>query len=439
MHKMYNKYMAEQGDKSPGNFFTEPISRRESFSRIVKIVGAASGLALSLYPNKDVSARNIPQKEFASFDDLLSDEQLQAAHIRIIQAPSVKLRLRKGIFDFPIFHDAKEGRLKEVAIVLIDHPNLSWNASNKMPEDAKLAFQAHCLNPAEATESYWKVRQENEKVMKSSYKEMQKTFKEQLDKTNAELKTLIADRDETLRQLSTVTDDYQRKLLTNQLSNQNGMVKTWGKLVLIDSQLLSNARSGEIDAELKLLELMWDRDRVIQKESEDSDVTGQFVKPGMIRIIDEEGEKKAKEQDPEGFKRYKRLLQEHPELQGKVFIFLAVGGKKKPDPTDSYPSPDKYKDMEVHNLQEAEAQGRYRFFGPYTAGSIFRHEASHYGDGEFARSEYEADTGGFESVVRAWETKQTTGRTDGYPIVFITSEGITVTKNTSQLSPKQSV
>lgn len=197
---------------------------------------------------------------------------------------------------------------------------------------------------------------------------------------------------------------------------------------------ISDTQQEKFKSKMKLAILsLDDREWVIRDESESNDIVGQIVR--LDRRDRELGDKETTE-DP-GWKRYEKLWQEHPELQNKVFIFLAVGGKKKPNPEDSYLAPERYHEMP--DIEKIKEKGGYRFSGPHTAGSIFRHETYHYNSGEKSNSEYEADTGGFESIVRAWETKQTTGRTDGYPIVFITAEGITVTKNTSQLSPKQSV
>lgn len=204
--------MAEQGDKSPGNFFTEPILRRAALGRISKMVGASVGLAIGLNPDRTASAKIALPKE-RIFDDLLSDELLQAAHIRIIQAPGVKLRLRKGIFEFPVFQDAREGKLKELVVVLVDHPSLSWNASNKMPEDAKLAFQAHSLNPREAPEEYWQNKQEQEKIIHQLFQEQEKLFQKMLEEiiTGSDEKALEGKIAEALKMASSAIDTAERQ------------------------------------------------------------------------------------------------------------------------------------------------------------------------------------------------------------------------------------
>lgn len=43
-------------------------------------------------------------------------------------------------------------------------------------------------------------------------------------------------------------------------------------------------------------------------------------------------------------------------------------------------------------------------------------------------SEYEADTLMFNSIVDAWDKYQKTGDSSGYPFVFVTPEGIIITK-----------
>jgi len=104
---------------------------RRTFSKgvIVFVLAAFTGLA---EPRKD----KMP-------DDLLSEEELKTAHIKIYQTRHTQLYLQQSALDqFPLFTDAKSGQLKEVVIVLVDHPKIDWIASEKMPEEAKLLWQA---------------------------------------------------------------------------------------------------------------------------------------------------------------------------------------------------------------------------------------------------------------------------------------------------------
>jgi|SRR3989344_938306 len=78
---------------------------------------------------------------------ILSDEELAAARIRIHQTPHTRLYLKQSaLAQFPLFQDAARGQLAEVVIVLVDSPNIDWEASQKFPQDARLVWQA----PADA-------------------------------------------------------------------------------------------------------------------------------------------------------------------------------------------------------------------------------------------------------------------------------------------------
>lgn len=74
-------------------------------------------------------------------DDTLTPEQLKAARIRIIQSPSVKLHLREGAFDVPVFRDAAEGKLDELVIVVSDKTN--WNITKTWDDEARTMWRTH--------------------------------------------------------------------------------------------------------------------------------------------------------------------------------------------------------------------------------------------------------------------------------------------------------
>lgn len=49
--------MAGEGEEKPGgNFFTEPITRRESFKKGVQLLGVLAGVAYGLKPDRIASA-----------------------------------------------------------------------------------------------------------------------------------------------------------------------------------------------------------------------------------------------------------------------------------------------------------------------------------------------------------------------------------------------
>lgn len=82
------------------------------------------------------SPKELPQ-------DILGEGELESANIRIGQADKVKIYLRKSVFQFPLFKDAKDGKLDEVVIVLSDYRNLlNAKASHTFPQDAKLLWKS---------------------------------------------------------------------------------------------------------------------------------------------------------------------------------------------------------------------------------------------------------------------------------------------------------
>ena len=72
--------------------------------------------------------------------DTISPEQLQRQHIRVIQTEQVKLYLRENISEFQLFNDAKNGKINEAVIVLVDASFLVWNMNNEVPKEARQIF-----------------------------------------------------------------------------------------------------------------------------------------------------------------------------------------------------------------------------------------------------------------------------------------------------------
>lgn len=126
----------------------------------------------------------------------------------------------------------------------------------------------------------------------------------------------------------------------------------------------------------------------------------------------------------------KNFLLHHPEAANKIYIFLAVGAKGAPLPKHSYPEP---KWIEQYSTGDPKEGWNYRFFSPFT-GFTLRHEISHYETYPFNRNssyphEWETDTLAYKRIKEAWEKFQSTGDSTGYPFVFVTKDGITITKS----------
>ena len=107
-----------------------------------------------------------------------------------------------------------------------------------------------------------------------------------------------------------------------------------------------------------------------------------------------------------------------------------MGGSQEPNPSDSFIDPGRYVEADAFaaDPQKTKEKGDYRFGVPNTAGTVTRHELFHITQEGFGSSEFDADTGGFESIVSAWQQFQQTGDTKGYSLVFVTKKGVTFTK-----------
>lgn len=88
-------------------------------------------------------------------EDILTKEELQKAGITVYQTEDTQLYLRRGIFDFPLFRDAREKRIKGVVIALVDSDSISWNSTSQLPMDARAVWQGRILHPSEYSEANW--------------------------------------------------------------------------------------------------------------------------------------------------------------------------------------------------------------------------------------------------------------------------------------------
>lgn len=117
-----------------------PISRR---SVLIGAVSAAGGLA-AVRVLASIGLRGQDEKPPTRelLDDVLSEESLKRAHIKIHQAPETKLYLRKEVLQFPLFQDSLGGIFDEVDIVLIDADKVNVDRQQKMPRDARILLEA---------------------------------------------------------------------------------------------------------------------------------------------------------------------------------------------------------------------------------------------------------------------------------------------------------
>ncbi|MBI2039737.1 hypothetical protein HYT18_01565 [Candidatus Microgenomates bacterium] len=372
---------------------------------------------------------DVPPRE--KFNDLLEPEQLRINGIRIYQTSRVKLYLREGIFDFPLFKDAKEGKIVGVNIVLVDHTSLSWNASEKLSEEARLVWQAFSVHPQEEPEDYWrsKIKQAEDDV-KSAQERIQ-SWQERMSKFTTgeyqkEVEESIADYQRWIQEITSpqLRGEYEESLRywEEKLRKiKNGELKKEYEENIASNQSLADEGNKE-------LAILRDQPRAIAHEAENGGPQGSFTRLDRYQKMKEEYKGKY----PQLEQRHKELFVNYPELHNQVFIYIVVGGEFKPHPQQSYLEPGWFQEYPwIPQLRDVGREKAYhRYSEPFTAGTTLRHEAFHYeSEGEkSAADEYDADTRVFESVVSAWEKYQQTGDTSSYPFVFVTREGITVTK-----------
>lgn len=385
--------------------FTKPRTRREFLKTMVKaggvLLGGSIGITSCLPVPKEqekvqpplaatpaeATATSLPKQEQVKKPVFLTEEELQKAHIKIYQTSEVTLKVEKGIFDLPVFKDAADGKLKEVVVVLVDHPQMSWNASKKLPDDARLVWQAINIHPSEYPDEYWEKRQEYTKNMVKLLKERLQIIQKQADlNTNPDLKYF-----------------YEGLISREKISSSNY------------EQSLFFLNKGREDAVgiAEEMGIAWP----------DGEIYGQIIRPDTDYDYFPTPSIQKRFQDfPETAKRFQDLKKEHPELYGRVFIYLVVGGVQKPRPTQSYPKPEQF----IERKDLSGGDNRYKYYIE-SAGPVLRHELGHYVTGSQSVDEYEADTKMFESIEGARNKKQK-GDDSGYPFHFFTEEGETITK-----------
>lgn len=392
--------MAEEGKKI---FFDEQISRRSFLRKLAKggaaVVGASLGLAACVPGSQErkqtpqlqtVTKSPTPSPEASPTEEpvqFLTEEELAKAHIRIIQTPKVTLKLEKEIFDFPLFKDAKEGKIKEAVIVLVDNPFLSWAASKKLSEDARLVWQAVTPHPTEHDDKYWKNKLEEAKESVKSWESFVEEEQKRADK--------IANQD-------------VRDFIDKQIIGDKELLNYFREAL----NLFNQGRETAIQAEEQ-----WG------KGYPEEAIAGQTIRldteydyPQAPRI------QKLFQEYPETGKRFAALRRDNPELLGKVFIYVAVGGDFNPRPAQSYPNPKDFVEVPYQN------QDTYRFIvAGRTVGENLRHELYHYKTDSSSAGEYEAETKMFNSIDNAWRRKLQ-GDKSGYPFHFLTAEGETITQ-----------
>lgn len=315
--------------------------------------------------------------------DLLTEEELKRAHIKIYPTPHVQLHLRRGVLELPLFKDASQGKLDEVVIALVNHDTVSWEATESLPPDAKLLWRNFNKDPIEE----WREREfKNLKARQLQLEEELRGYKQ-------------VDEESELRFKETLKRYFPEEMGRRQLEDFYEARRKYG------------AKREELEKLLNMIKNLKEIEppEEIKEEARDSFAIGLII-DGRL-----------------DFKKDPKFFQRHPEFTNKVFIYLAVGGKLKPKPQQSYPDPEWLK-------SHAELwEGRVVGVGDSSLGYALRHEIGHFessgrGDKRGYKTEPEADAFAMNSLVEAWRKFQSSGDTSGYSFVFVTAEGLTFTK-----------
>lgn len=251
--------------------------------------------------------------------DILSEEELEAANIKIYPTDNVSLHLRPGVFQFPLFNDAREGKIKKVVITLVDSRSVGDDtAIDNLAEEPRMALRGAYtrlapLYPAQGT--------------------------------------------------------------------------------IFDSQTI--------------------RRRSIENPA-----------------------------SPQAAERGQEITDKHPEiLDNRQYIYLAVGKEDAPEPSQSYPKPSNFPELTRGRIISEEDKRKSGIFAPYrygnkTPGFLLRHEISHYNSENTHKGEWYTDTDAYESIAKAWEQFRAKKESTGYPFIFVTEKGITITKNQQVANPE---
>lgn len=125
--------------------------------------------------------------------------------------------------------------------------------------------------------------------------------------------------------------------------------------------------------------------------------------------------------------RARSLLETHPEIKNKIYVYIAVGGDLKPNPSQSLPK----HDNRPEKTFKAHTGGTYLDTPLHGhQGFLLRHELIHYKNpNEFNTDELNVDRAALISLVAAWNHYYPNKDNSKFPFVFVTDEGITITKN----------
>ena len=385
---------------------TAKFTRRE-FLTLVGIEVATTAAALAGCADWSPGPTKIPTAKAEALPigvppDTLTKEQLARKNITIYQSPETRLYLRQSALNLPVLKDAAEGRLGGTTICLVNNGCLSWNAISRLAEiPPKAVWQKIVSSPQKKVTGNWDGLRESYQISLESSQKSLSFWQERLE--DVTVGTERQRYEDNLKRLSTLKpkDDDRQKYLDS-LNEQ--------KMTLEQEE--ENIRHW----------ISYEKG-FIQKTNGFVNAFAQGQTTAIAYFAEYDG--------PEGQYIKTRFSPKSDSFQGQqqVFIYLAVGGDYKPNPSQSYPRPDQFE------VNKYPSRYLYNVFpkGEISPGFILAHETGHYNPNqEFINDYYDgdADNSALDLITAAWQKYQQTGDNGGYPFVFVNDQGITITKNT---------
>lgn len=381
----------------------EGMSRRRLLGLGVKTglgVAIAGPVLFGKRSSIENTSLNISVVPEAIRDDILTAEELEKAHIKIYPTPDVKLYLRRSALEIPIFKDAKDGKINGVVISLVDHDRISWNAIDRLPPDPKSVLQKlrREKNPKNWPESYWQDLKKRTQSALNSHQQSKKIFTEDL------AMVISGEREKKVRDNVIL----YRKLVAQDGTDVKELTKSLKYLESELEDIFNGTRVTQLQQSIA-------REERLIKEADNARVILHGPRNRAIEYFAEYGVS-----EPNGL-----MVMPLAEYGNKAYIYLAVKGESMPHPSQSFPSPDQFKVYPKMNGYDEVLHKE-----TMTPGFILGHEAAHYEADEWSEREREsaANRLAYELLMRAWRQYQETGSTSGYPFVFMTKEGVTITK-----------
>lgn len=393
------------------------MTRRQFGKDLAKLglVGAAlsTGVvsARDLMPEAEPKPKEYPRPTELPAD-VLTEEELKKAGIKIYQTDSIQLYLRRNALEeIPLFKDAAGGK-EGVVISLVDHHSLSWNAVEKLPQDARLIFQTVFPHPSEYSEHDWQELREYLRVNREDDLDRIPSWQERLDEL---------DSGELEKQTREKLDQLRKSLEEGKPSFWQKVEPSYSEEIEEAEKKLAKILSGEERERIQgILEfsqqsvakaniILGDRKQAIAYRAQEEGPLGVHTRAKSLQ------DQNPKSIDSPSHRRRLIFVQNHPQWLAKRYLYISVGGESRPHPLQSYPLP--------------EFSGGYYELPDTHPGFITHHEVAHYKEDEpWVEGEDETDRIAYERLMKAWQKFQETGDTTGYPFVFVTPEGITITK-----------